>query len=153
MRYQSNIKQISDGLQKKLSALKNQEPVIRKIAVHLRSENDVRVFANGQKADGSQIGTYSASYLRSRVRGTSSPKKTKFTSDPKVILRNEGLLKEDFKLIAIRGGWGVGFSTARSAELVPKLEKQYGNNIWGISAKDEKDIDELLNDELRNKLK
>lgn len=145
MRYESNISQVSDRLQAKLNSLSDPN-ILRKVAVHLRSTNDKRVFDDGVKADGSPIGVYSTSYMTTR-------KKKGFTSSTRVILRFDGLLKEDLKVIALSDGWGVGFTTPRSAEIIPHLEEKYGTKIWGISAQDSKDIDQLLDNELRNKLK
>lgn len=150
MRYESNIQQVSERIQKKLNSL-NDPNILREIAVVLRSSNQIRVFTDGRKADGSDIGTYSDAYLVRRVKGTSSKKRTRFTSDSTVILRNEGLLEADLKVVPISGGWAVAFTTDRSSELVPILEERYGQ-IWGISTQDDQAIDQRLSQEIKKRL-
>lgn len=90
-----------------------------------------RIFEKGQDANKSQIGTYSESYIKQRV-------KNNWPRSRKVILQATRQMVQDFSLITIaRGKYGSGFKNSINGKKRRWLEKKYSKKIF-----------ELTNDEL-----
>jgi len=79
------------------------ELISRQVAVKMLPIIHDRIHKYGLKADGSNIGTYSSSYLKVR-------EKNKRGGDSKVILSFTGEMENDFTVQPTATGYGLGFS-------------------------------------------
>lgn len=79
------------------------ENISREIAVKMQAPIRNRIHGEGKKADGSNIGKYSSSYLKVRERKNRG-------TDTKVILSLTGDMENDFTVQPTETGYGLGFS-------------------------------------------
>lgn len=84
------------------------DKLIRAVAVSIGGDVKVRIYQDGIKSDGSQIGAYKNSYLKLRE------KRFNRTADSKIILSLTRQEESDFSLIATdpiktQTGYGLGF--------------------------------------------
>lgn len=90
-----------------------------------------RIFVEGKRADGSQIGVYKNSYLRTR-------EKNKRGSDTKVILSLTRQLENDLSVINESNGAAIGFKNPEKAEIAVHLEEKYQAHIFtGLTVQEE----------------
>lgn len=90
-----------------------------------------RIFVEGKRADGAQIGTYKNSYLRIREAN-------KRGSDTKVILSLTRQLENDLSVINEGDGYAIGFKNPEKAEIAVHLEEKYQAHIFtGLTQQEE----------------
>jgi hypothetical protein len=128
----------------KLATPASVDTLLRDISTNMLRETKARIHEQGKNASGSQIGTYSPTYIKTRVkknRGTSS----------KVILSLSGQMENDYKVIPVQGGYGLGFSNSLNADKAQGL--QYGNRnlkgyglIYGLTPDETKDMILIIED-------
>lgn len=115
-----------------LQALGRPEFVPRAAALAALPKMRNRIFVEGKKADGTQIGTYANSYLRTREankRGTST----------KVILSLTRQLENDLSVVANGDGYAIGFKNPEKAEIAVHLEEKYQAHIFtALTAEEER---------------
>lgn len=98
--------------------------LVREVALDYQTNSRKRIFTDGIKSDGSQMGTYSP------VTKAIKRKKGRFTSD-KVNLRDTETLVNSYIVEPTRNGYEVGFKSGLSGgvsntEKKKKIEKKYG---------------------------
>lgn len=126
---------------KKYSAMATPSSVdslLRNIAENMLRETRQRIHEQGKKASGSQIGTYSPKYIKTRVkrnRGTS----------PKVILSLSGQMENDYKVVPIQGGYGLGFDNSFNADKATWMQEKYGA-IYDLTSEERKDMILIIRD-------
>ena len=118
------------------------------IASSLKAKVKHRVHVEGKASDGSQIGTYSESYMKVRtnnfkskaiVRGKNkgNPRTVyKRGADTKIILSLTRQMEKDFdatKPIPITNGYGIGYSNSHNYEKARWNEERYGKQIFAPS--------------------
>lgn len=114
-----------------LQALGQPEFAPRAAAAAVLPEMKNRIFVEGKRADGSQIGTYKNSYLRTR-------EKNKRGTDTKVILSLTRQLENDLSVINEGDGYAIGFKNPEKAEIAVHLEEKYQAHIFtGLTPKEE----------------
>lgn len=149
---------VVDKLNVKLRGLKNQDDMLRGIAVDLASSNTRRIHNESKDVSGANItfkpsrktprqGAYSRSYAKRRQ----NPKGGSAKQISKVDLSFTGQLSTEFQAAAISGGWGVGFLTSYGSNLHGWLEDRFGN-IWGITVSDNQAIVRIISKEIKKKL-
>lgn len=106
-----------------LQALGQPEFVPRAAAAAVLPKMKTRIFIEGKKADGTQIGTYANSYLRTRERNQRGKSK-------KVILSLTRQLENDISVINEGNGYAIGFKNPDKAEIAIYLEEKYQAHIF-----------------------
>ena len=154
MSYTSNMGVVVDKLNVQLKGVKNQDKMLRDIAVSLASSNTNRIHNQSKDVSGSNItykpsrktptmGAYSRSYAKKR--------QSKGRQINKVNLSFTGKLSKEFQASAIPDGWGVGFTTSFSSDLFKFLTDMYGE-VWGITASDKQAIERIVSKEIKKQL-
>ena len=82
-----------------------------------------RIFAQGQAKDNSQIGTYSAGYLKTRV-------KNNYPNSSKVILQATRQMVNDWSVVNTGNAIGLGFKNQVNADKSGWVEETYGKPIF-----------------------
>jgi len=147
MRIQSNIGQVSKAIAERLKILKDPEYLLRPVALGLIDKMTYRIHNEGKASDGGEIGTYSNSYLKQRQR-----KPYNRTGDTKIIVSLTRQLENDWSVIAIPKGYGVGFKNAFNLDKARWVEGNKGKKIFSLTQDEEKYaaeyLDELIADAL-----
>lgn len=93
----SNISQVASSLHTRLNEFKGniQDKVTRAVATTMLGEVKDRIHERGEKADGSQIGTYENEYLKRRQK-----KPYNRTGDSKIIFSLTRKMENEFSVIA-----------------------------------------------------
>ena len=102
-------------------------------------ETRFRIHNEGLNAKGLAIGKYTAQYLKERI------KKYNRTADPDVILSLTGQMVNDWKVIAVQGGYGLGFSNSFNANKAKWAQERFGV-IYELTIKEMKLIQLIVND-------
>ncbi|MGR3220321.1 MAG: hypothetical protein ACUZ8H_10980 [Candidatus Anammoxibacter sp.] len=151
MSYTSNMGVVVDKLNVQLKGVKNQDKMLRDIAVSLERSNLRRIHNEGKNVAGGKIGTYTPVTMAIRKRSDKiSP--VNRSSSTNVILSFTGKLSKEFQTGVISDGWGVGFTTVYGSDLFKLLTDKYGE-VWGITNSDEKAIERIVSKEITKKLK
>lgn len=126
----------------KLATKASVDSLLREIAQNMLRETRQRIHEKGKNASGGQIGTYNPKYIKTRVkknRGTSS----------KVIFSLTGQMENDYKVMPVQGGYGLGFSNPLNVKKADGL--QYGNKnlkgfglVYGIDPEESKVISLII---------
>jgi hypothetical protein len=106
---------------------------MRTVAVSMAPEIRERIHERGEKADGTQIGTYSTNYIKKRVAQNRSASK-------QVILSLTGQLENDFALqgnnpVKITGGYSLGFTNSFNNDKAVWNQQRYGKT-WALQARE-----------------
>lgn len=114
------------------------DKMVRAVASSVGGDMKNRIHIQGQKADGEQIGTYSAQYLKLRQ------KKYKRSADPKVILSLTRQMENDFGLVATdpiktQTGYGLGFKNPLDTVKAEHMEQLYGS-IYSLTPKEKQQV-------------
>lgn len=149
MSYKSNMGVVIDKLNVKLKGLKNQDPLLRNIAVSLATSNVNRIHNKGKNLAGGKIGTYTPVTLA--IRRVSKKINPANRTGTDIILSFTRKLSTEFQAQEIPGGWGAGFISSYGSDLFDVLTKRFGD-IWGISASDKQAIKRIINKEIEKKL-
>jgi len=150
MSYTSNMVVVVDKLNVQLKGVKNQDNLLRDIAVSLATSNVDRIHTEGKNVAGGKIGTYTpvTIAIRKRSKKISSVNRSSSTS---VILSFTGKLSTEFQAGQISDGWGVGFTSSYGSNLFKLLTDKYGD-VWGITQSDNQAIDRIVSKEINKKL-
>jgi len=155
MNYQSNLHTVIDQLNVKLQGIKDTNPILQKIAVSLVSSNIRRIHNETRDVSGAPItykrsrktptkGAYSSSYANKRNR------KGRQTTNVDFFMT--GKLSKEFQAAPISGGWGAGFTTSYGGQISKYLEEKFGN-VWGVTAEDNRAINQIVTNEINRRLK
>lgn len=138
----ATLEQVTNEIEVSINFLKN--GLLREVALDYLTNSKKRIFTDGIKADGSQIGEYS------EVTKAIKRKKGRFTSE-KVNLRDTETLVNSY-VAQPNGvnGYDVGFVSGSSNGVsntakIEKLKKQYGDDLLDPSKEELNEIDDLIN--------
>jgi hypothetical protein len=106
-----------DDMNKIADALADKELLLRPVCVELSGIMNDRIHNKGEASDGSQIGTYSSSYLKYRKKFNHQ------ITEKKVILVLTRKLSNSWGAFATEKGYGVGFTDSGATEGVTALDK------------------------------
>lgn len=144
----SNIKVVSGRIKQQLEQLRNKEYLLRPVAIEVIPMMTDRIHQQGQAADGSEIGTYSNSYLKLRQQ------KYKRDASNKVIVSLTRQLENDWSVIATQNGYGIGFTNAFNLQKARWVESGKGKTIFSLSKIEQnyavERINELVSDALNS---
>jgi hypothetical protein len=124
---------------KKATSQSSVDSLLRTIANVMLDETRFRIHNEGLNAKATQIGTYTAQYLKTRI------KKYNRTADKKVILSLTGQMENDWKVIAVQGGYGLGFSNSFNANKAKWAQERFGT-IYQLTPEEMKQIQLIIND-------
>lgn len=143
----TNITQVFQKLQADLNLLKDREYLLRPVATELIPMITERIHKEGKASDGSQIGTYSNSYLREREKNNRG-------KDTKVIISLTRQLENDWSVVATQRGYGIGFLNSFNAQKLKWVEEGKGKIVSRLSAVETEyaidRINELVNAAINN---
>lgn len=109
-------------LQGRVLSAAQADSLLREIAVSMLAVTQKRIHTDGKKADGSQIGTYSNSYLKVR----SNPK-NKLGTDPNIILFFTGQMQNDYKVVPLSDTeYALGYDNQLNADKADWAEDRFG---------------------------
>lgn len=116
---------VSIELSKRLQKMASPQAVdtlMRTVAVGMLGATKDRIHEEGQKANGSQIGSYTLDYLKKRVKAPYNR-----TNSRKIILSLTGQMENDYKVIAMGNlSYGLGFSNTFNAQKAGWAEERFG---------------------------
>jgi hypothetical protein len=104
MRIQTNIGQVTKAIAERLKILRDPEYLLRPVAFGLIDKMTQRIHIDGKGSDESEIGQYSNSYLKQRQKAPLNR-----TGGSNVIVSATRLLENDWSVIAVERGYGIGF--------------------------------------------
>ena len=134
------------NLIKKTSALSLRDKVIKRVLQTVHVMTDQRIFRDGIDANENLIGTYSASYQKTRRRKN-------YPISRKVILQATSQMVNDYKLLVLPGGnYGSGFSNTKNFDKSLWVEDTYNKSIFELTKSEEKKMEALLESELQKYL-
>lgn len=117
--YTIDIKELKD-LTDSLLSLEETDSLLREISTTLLAEMRDRIHERGIKSDGTQIGTYSNTYLEYRIeqgKGSAS----------NVILFFTGQMQNDFSVAPVGdNAYGLGYSNSLNFDKANYAEAKYG---------------------------
>lgn len=138
----TNITQVFARLQAVLDKLKDREYLLRPVATEIIPMITERIHKEGKASDGSQIGTYSNSYLRQREKHNRG-------KNPKVIISLTRQLENDWSVVATTRGYGIGFLNSFNAQKLKWVEQNKGKIVSRLSTEEKQyaidRINELVN--------
>lgn len=161
MGYQSNISEIVKLKLQQLEKIANPDIIMRDVVAGVLPELKARVHQRGQATDGSQIGTYTPSYMDVRTgnyqnadrtkkgknagklknagtfqkgdkAGAARPKNNR-TADPKVILSLTRQQENDLGIEPTPTGYGIGYKNEENYNKSQWEEATYNKRIWGLT--------------------
>lgn len=141
MTIKTNIGQVTQALAEKLKVLQNPEYLLRPVAFGLIDKMTQRIHNEGRGSDGAEIGQYSNSYLRQRQRPPLNR-----TADRKIIVSATRQLENDWSVIAVDKGYGIGFKNPFNLQKLRWVEEGQGKKIGDLTADEEKYAVDYINE-------
>lgn len=126
---------------KQLNELITTDKVERKVFSSVHASISNRIFGGGKDERGSNIGTYSSAYIKTRI-------KKNWGSSRKVILQLTGQMKNDFSLIRDGSDLASGFKNDKNGQKSRWVEETYNKEIFTASKQEEDLANELYAGEL-----
>ena len=129
------------SLLKKMNVLAKTNVLEKRVAVTMLQVTNERIFTKGQAANGSQIGKYSAGYVKQR-------QKDNYPSSNKVILQATTQMINDWSVVPSGKSVGLGFKNSFNAEKSEYVENAYKKAIFEHTNAELDILDETINEEL-----
>lgn len=123
-----------------LNELINTDKVERKVFSSVHARISDRIFGKGKDANDTDIGQYSAGYMKTRIKKNWGPSR-------KVILQLSGQMKNDFSLI-VSPELGSGFKNDKNGDKSRWVEETYDTDIFSPTTDEEKLAQNLYAGEL-----
>lgn len=139
---------LSDKLRQKFATLANPEYLLRPVAFDLVALMTQRIHDKGLASDETPIGVYSNPYLKLRQD------KFKRTADAKVVISLTRQLENDWSVVEVKGGYGIGFKNQFNRDKSKWVESNYSKEIFSLSAPERsyaaKRFNELVSEQLNS---
>lgn len=143
----TNLNQVLSNLGQSLKTIMDPNYLLRPVAIEVIPLMTERIHKEGRASDGSQIGTYSSSYLKQREKKGRG-------KDTKVILSLTRQLENNWSVLETPNGYGIGFTNPFNADKLRWVEEMKEKKIAELS---ESEIDyafdrvnELVSDALNS---
>jgi 5'-3' exonuclease len=131
-------------LKKRVLTLAQTDSLLREIATSMETVTRTRIHEQGIKSDGSQIGTYSPSYLELR-------REQQDRSNTNVNLVFTGDMETDYKIIPISDTeYGLGYTDDKNADKAKWITERYGR-IFALTDDELEQVRDIIREYL-NKL-
>lgn len=166
---------LSDVLRQRIGELQafDRDALLRRQAMTALALVRTRVHQDGKASDGSQIGVYSAAYMkvrtgnypdsaRTRAGGFQDKKKKgqagaiskgprmgaarpvyNRSADTKVILSLTRQMEADLSVIPMGEAYGVGYNNSHNYDKSQWTERTYGKKIWNLTLEEKKAMAEI----------
>jgi hypothetical protein len=141
-----DFSKFSQDLEQRVERLKNKDYLLRPVAIETIPLMTRRIHQDGVARDGSQIGTYSSSYLKLRQA------KYNRSGDPKVIVALTSQLENDWSVIATDKGYAIGFSNTFNLQKARWVEDIKGKIIFSLSEDEQQFVIERFQEMINNAL-
>jgi len=125
----SNFNEVVGSLEKSIAKITDKNYLLRPVAIEVIPILTERIHGKGVASDGSQIGSYSNSYLAYR-------KKRNRGADPKVIVSLTRQLENDWSVLETPNGYGIGFTNAFNTQKLQWVEEGKGKNIGSLTSQE-----------------
>ena len=125
-----------------LPTVKDVDTLLRTIAQTLVGDIRERIHEEGLNARGVAIGQYTAEYLKRRIKDGKG-------SSSKVVLSFTRQMQNDWKVIPIQNGYGLGFSNSFNADKAEWAQERFGA-IYKLTPEEIKIMQAIINDWLNN---
>lgn len=143
----SNIGVVTDIIREDLEKLVSPEYIPRALAFDLIDQMTKRIHVDGIAANGSEIGTYNSDYLKLRQR------KYQRSSDPKIIVSLTRQLENDWSVIAVDNGYGIGFLNPLNFQKAGWVEAIKKKAIFSLTSSELDFVDKTVQELTDNVLK
>lgn len=137
--YNSNIPIVLESVADILAAIRNTDELLRKSASAMVPLIRIRVHVDGNDSNNQPIGVYEDGYLKVR-----QGKKYNRTADSKVILSLTRQMENDLSVIALNGGYGIGYKNNFNFDKSQWLEEKYDKEIFSLSKEELRGVEELI---------
>lgn len=151
--FTSNINEVVTKLTADMNQLGNPEKVLRVVAQSMVAEVHDRIHEQGKDSNDAAIGEYSNSYMALRTGNYKNAEKTKDgklknagtnksgskrpmynrTADKKVILSLTRQMENDFTVIALPDGYGLGYLNDENFKKSQYAENTYKKKIFDLT--------------------
>lgn len=121
-----------------LPTVQSVDALLRNIAQVILADMKERIHEEGLNAKGAAIGQYTAEYLRRRIKAGKG-------SSSKVVLSYTRQMQNDWKMIPIQNGYGLGFSNSFNADKAQWAEERFGA-IYKLTPEETKIMQLIIND-------
>ena len=125
-----------------LPTVKDVDTLLRTIAQTLVGDIRERIHEEGLNAKGAAIGQYTADYLKRRIKAGKG-------SSSKVVLSYTRQMQNDWKVIPIQNGYGLGFSNSFNADKAEWAQERFGA-IYKLTPEEIKIMQAIINYWLNN---
>lgn len=122
----TNLSEVLSNIGQAFETIFNNDYLLRPVATEVIPLMTERIHQNGKASDGTEIGTYSNSYLKYR-------EKNKRGSSPKVIVSITRQLENDWSVLETPKGYGIGFTNSFNADKLRWVEEVKGKNIGDLT--------------------
>ncbi len=131
-------------LEGKMLSLQQADTLLRLVADRSKNSMKDRIHTNGQKADGSAIGTYSDKYLKFRQKNGFATT----GSDIKLVLT--GQMENDWKVIAISDTeYGIGYDNKFNADKADWAEERFGE-IFKLTESEYEEVKTIIDEYIKS---
>lgn len=114
------------------------DSLLRTIAEVLLADIRERIHEQGLNASGGAIGQYTLAYLKRRIKAGK-------TADKKITLSFTRQMQNDWKIIPLQNGYGLGFSNSFNADKARWAEERFGS-IYKLTPDEQKVLRLLIDD-------
>ena len=121
-----------------LPTVQSVDALLRTIAQTLLGDIRERIHEEGLNAKGAAIGQYTANYIKRRIKAGKG-------SSSKVVLSFTRQMQNDWKVIPIQNGYGLGFSNSFNADKAGWAEERFGA-IYKLTPEETKIMQLIIND-------
>lgn len=123
----TNLNQVLTSLGQSIKSITDPNYLLRPVAIEVLPMMTERIHQKGQASDGTQIGTYSNGYLRTREKNNRG-------KDKKVIVSLTRQLENNWSVLETTNGYGIGFTNPFNADKLKWVEEAKGKIIAGLSS-------------------
>jgi len=116
--------------------IREQDKLLRTVAVTMQAVTSERIFNQGKDMNNAQIGSYSDSYIKQRV-------KKGLGSNRKVVVTFTGQLQNDWSVVQDGSVVGLGFKNSVNADKAKFVEETYNKIIFEHTIQETKQVNEL----------
>lgn len=135
----TNFDRVAGGVNAALAQIiAEQQPILIAAASGVLAQVSYRIHTEGKRSNGSDIGSYSNSYMRTRVKNNRG-------SDRRVILSLTRQMENDFTVVSQGEATGLGFNNRTNFEKATYMEARYPGT-YDLSDDEEQTIVLVLND-------
>lgn len=126
---------------KKIDQLRRLDETKKRVGFSMLAVTADRIFEKGKDGNNSDIGTYSAAYIKQRQRNN-------WPSSTKVILQATRQMVNDWSLIVDGNSWGLGFKNSINLEKANNVEAIYKTEIFAHTDAEVKQFTTLFQNEV-----